>query len=285
VSDSTREQPTPYATAWLCSWCSAFHHCPADKLAEGIAELGWVPAEYRETVDWDVKASAGSAAGVNMNNRAMQLRKVRHAVAAMAACIACVQRIDARFVAAPTLMQACVHPFWIAEPLLPPHMPTDHRIVESCGKMLVLDRMLTHLRAMGHKVLIFSQFTTVSGCSGLGAGGSRAALNHAAHMACFWCCCRCWTRCATTGSGARLPLAWPGRARLTAARCTQVRACVGLLCNSTHAITLATRQFWAWPIHLQAWKRACHLARIRARHWRRRATPHTRTWRGRRKMA
>lgn len=56
-----------------------------------------------------------------------------------------------------------MHPFWIAEPLLPPHMPTDHRIVESCGKMIVLDRMLTHLRAMGHKVLIFSQFTTVGG--------------------------------------------------------------------------------------------------------------------------
>jgi hypothetical protein len=35
---------------------------------------------------------------------------------------------------------------------------TDESIVTSCSKMQVLDRMLRHLKANGHKVLIFSQF-------------------------------------------------------------------------------------------------------------------------------
>jgi ATP-dependent DNA helicase len=38
---------------------------------------------------------------------------------------------------------------------------TDERIVHDSGKLRVLDRMLTELRRGGHKVLIFSQFTTM----------------------------------------------------------------------------------------------------------------------------
>jgi len=59
------------------------------------------------------------------------------------------------------LRKVCVHPFWIAEPPLEPGTFTDDRIVSSCGKMVVLDKMLRRLKAGGHKVLIFSQFTTV----------------------------------------------------------------------------------------------------------------------------
>ncbi|ATY62484.1 SNF2 family helicase ATPase [Cordyceps militaris] len=38
--------------------------------------------------------------------------------------------------------------------------PVDASIVTSSGKMLLLDRLLRHLLARGHKVLLFSQFTT-----------------------------------------------------------------------------------------------------------------------------
>lgn len=36
----------------------------------------------------------------------------------------------------------------------------DERVVTSSGKMMLLDRLLTRLFATGHKVLVFSQFTT-----------------------------------------------------------------------------------------------------------------------------
>lgn len=39
-------------------------------------------------------------------------------------------------------------------------IPVDESIVTSSGKMLLLDRLLPHLFKEGHKVLIFSQFTT-----------------------------------------------------------------------------------------------------------------------------
>lgn len=39
-------------------------------------------------------------------------------------------------------------------------MPVDESIVTASGKMLLLDRLLPHLLKNGHKVLIFSQFTT-----------------------------------------------------------------------------------------------------------------------------
>ena len=46
-------------------------------------------------------------------------------------------------------------------PLSPPHLhpslpPPPHQ-VKQCGKMQMLDRLLTRLHARGHKVLIFSQ--------------------------------------------------------------------------------------------------------------------------------
>jgi len=73
----------------------------------------------------------GSAVAVSVNNRTMNLRKV------------------------------CNHPFLFAEPGDCPPGVTDHRIVHTCGKMIILDKMLRGLRAKGHKVLIFSQFVTV----------------------------------------------------------------------------------------------------------------------------
>lgn len=57
------------------------------------------------------------------------------------------------------MRQVCCHPFILAEPHDLPYGTTDDRIISSCGKMVVLHRMLTSLRAGGHKVLIFSQFT------------------------------------------------------------------------------------------------------------------------------
>ncbi|KAG9252636.1 SNF2 family N-terminal domain-containing protein [Emericellopsis atlantica] len=39
-------------------------------------------------------------------------------------------------------------------------IPVDESIVTASGKMLLLDRLLKHLFANGHKVLVFSQFTT-----------------------------------------------------------------------------------------------------------------------------
>jgi hypothetical protein len=59
------------------------------------------------------------------------------------------------------MRKICNHPFWIAEPPLPPGTFTDERIITCSGKMVVLDKMLRRLKADGHKVLIFSQFTTV----------------------------------------------------------------------------------------------------------------------------
>lgn len=39
------------------------------------------------------------------------------------------------------------------------HFPSADELVADCGKMRLLDRLLTRLRARGHKVLIFSQMT------------------------------------------------------------------------------------------------------------------------------
>ena len=61
------------------------------------------------------------------------------------------------------LRKICVHPYFFAEP--PPNYTTgavtDDRIITSCGKMIILDKMLRKLRKQGHKVLIFSQFKTM----------------------------------------------------------------------------------------------------------------------------
>ena len=37
----------------------------------------------------------------------------------------------------------------------------DENLVKSCGKLLVLDRLLPALRREGHKILLFSQFTSM----------------------------------------------------------------------------------------------------------------------------
>jgi SWI/SNF-related matrix-associated actin-dependent regulator of chromatin subfamily A member 5 len=58
------------------------------------------------------------------------------------------------------LRKACNHPFLFpgAEP---EPIVTDDRIVSSCAKMQVLDRLLQRLRDKGSKALLYSQFTQV----------------------------------------------------------------------------------------------------------------------------
>jgi ATP-dependent DNA helicase len=77
-------------------------------------------------------ASDGGAqsSGVSLNNVLMQLRK------------------------------NCNHPDLITGGLDGSiHFPSADELVAACGKMRLLDRLLTRLRAKGHKVLIFSQMT------------------------------------------------------------------------------------------------------------------------------
>lgn len=52
----------------------------------------------------------------------------------------------------------CNHPDLITSALDPsPMFPSAAELVEQCGKMQLLDRLLKPLKARGHKVLIFSQ--------------------------------------------------------------------------------------------------------------------------------
>ena len=61
------------------------------------------------------------------------------------------------------LRKVCSHPFlfnWPSdsntrEPVV------NEQLVNASGKMMVLDRLLTELFHRGHKVLLFSQFTTM----------------------------------------------------------------------------------------------------------------------------
>ncbi|BDA48761.1 probable global transcription activator SNF2L1 [Coccomyxa sp. Obi] len=54
----------------------------------------------------------------------------------------------------------CNHPDLITSALDPsPMFPSAAELLEQCGKMQLLDRLLKHLKARGHKVLIFSQMT------------------------------------------------------------------------------------------------------------------------------
>lgn len=58
------------------------------------------------------------------------------------------------------LRKVCNHPYLLREPEDDNgELTTDERIVEWCGKMKLLDVMLTKLKKNGHKVLIFSQMT------------------------------------------------------------------------------------------------------------------------------
>jgi ATP-dependent DNA helicase len=57
------------------------------------------------------------------------------------------------------LRKVSCHPYLLAYPLDEwEQYLVDENIVTSCGKMMVLDRMLGKLLAEGHKVLLFSQF-------------------------------------------------------------------------------------------------------------------------------
>ncbi|KAJ8248522.1 hypothetical protein GJAV_G00242920 [Gymnothorax javanicus] len=61
------------------------------------------------------------------------------------------------------LRKCCNHPYLIEYPLDPATQEflIDEKLVESSGKFLVLDRMLPELKKRGHKVLLFSQMTSV----------------------------------------------------------------------------------------------------------------------------
>lgn len=52
----------------------------------------------------------------------------------------------------------CNHPDLITAALDPsPVYPSAEELVKQCGKMQLLERLLTRLKTRGHKVLIFSQ--------------------------------------------------------------------------------------------------------------------------------
>jgi len=59
------------------------------------------------------------------------------------------------------LRKCCNHPYLFdgAEP--GPPYTTDQHLVDNCGKMVILDRLLTKLKDAGSRVLIFSQMTRV----------------------------------------------------------------------------------------------------------------------------
>ncbi|XP_043912087.1 lymphoid-specific helicase [Protopterus annectens] len=61
------------------------------------------------------------------------------------------------------LRKCCNHPYLIEYPLDPAtqEFKIDEELVSSCGKFLVLDRMLPELKKRGHKVLLFSQMTSM----------------------------------------------------------------------------------------------------------------------------
>ncbi|XP_039593467.1 lymphoid-specific helicase isoform X1 [Polypterus senegalus] len=61
------------------------------------------------------------------------------------------------------LKRCCNHPYLIEYPLDPvtQEFKVDEQLVQNSGKFLVLDRMLPELRKRGHKVLIFSQMTSI----------------------------------------------------------------------------------------------------------------------------
>ncbi|KDQ25239.1 hypothetical protein PLEOSDRAFT_1066398 [Pleurotus ostreatus PC15] len=61
------------------------------------------------------------------------------------------------------LRKVCSHPFLFDWPLDPKSQQPviDERLVDCSGKMMVLDRLLTELFKRKHKVLLFSQFTTM----------------------------------------------------------------------------------------------------------------------------
>ncbi|CAJ0964730.1 unnamed protein product [Ranitomeya imitator] len=61
------------------------------------------------------------------------------------------------------LRKCCSHPYLIEYPLDPftQEFKIDEDLIKSSGKFLVLDRMLPEMKKRGHKVLIFSQMTSM----------------------------------------------------------------------------------------------------------------------------
>uniref|UniRef100_A0A8C7DLJ3 Proliferation-associated SNF2-like protein n=1 Tax=Oncorhynchus kisutch TaxID=8019 RepID=A0A8C7DLJ3_ONCKI len=61
------------------------------------------------------------------------------------------------------LKRCCNHPYLIEYPLDPAtqEFKIDEQLVQTSGKFLILDRMLPELKRRGHKVLIFSQMTSI----------------------------------------------------------------------------------------------------------------------------
>ncbi|XP_041803253.1 lymphoid-specific helicase [Chelmon rostratus] len=61
------------------------------------------------------------------------------------------------------LKRCCNHPYLVEYPLDPAtqEFKIDEQLVQSSGKLLILDRLLPELKKRGHKVLIFSQMTSI----------------------------------------------------------------------------------------------------------------------------
>lgn len=61
------------------------------------------------------------------------------------------------------LRKVCSHPFLFDWPLDPVTREpvVNEQLINASGKMMVLDRLLGELFKRGHKVLLFSQFTTM----------------------------------------------------------------------------------------------------------------------------
>ena len=61
------------------------------------------------------------------------------------------------------LRKVCSHPFLFDWPIDPKtrYPVLGEELVNASGKMMVLDRLLRELFKRGHKVLLFSQFTTM----------------------------------------------------------------------------------------------------------------------------
>lgn len=59
------------------------------------------------------------------------------------------------------LRKVCNHPYLFDGVEPGPPYTTDQHLVDSCGKMVLLDKLLPRLKQQGHRVLIFSQMTKV----------------------------------------------------------------------------------------------------------------------------
>ena len=61
------------------------------------------------------------------------------------------------------LRKVCSHPFLFDWPIDPDtnELVLNEELVTASGKMMVLERLLDELFSRGHKVLLFSQFTTM----------------------------------------------------------------------------------------------------------------------------